>query len=147
MANLLPDLPDLGMGRGPKILVVDDEPLIADSLTLILSDHGYDALAAYGGRDALNKAETFTPELLLTDIVMPDLDGIQVAVRLGERCPACKVLFISGTCLASELPLDAQAVCFAFGFAEKPMHPLELLRRIRTLLFGHAEPSPNAVEK
>lgn len=79
-----------------RILVVDDEPLIADSLALILSDNGFETIVAYGGVDALTKAETLSPELLLTDVVMPDLDGIQLAFRLVERWPACKVLFISG---------------------------------------------------
>jgi DNA-binding response OmpR family regulator len=138
--------PELDLGGGPKILVVDDEPLIADSLALILQDHGYNARAAYSGADALTKAETFTPELLLTDIVMSDLDGIQVAIRLCELWPSCKVLFMSGHVFTSDSKL-AEGVAFAFDFAEKPTHPIELLRRIRTLLFAQSEPSANVMEK
>jgi DNA-binding response OmpR family regulator len=126
--------------------VVDDEPLIADSLALILSDYGYNALAAYGGVDALNKAETFTPDLLFTDVVMPDLDGMGLAVQLSRRWPGCKVLFISGHVSASDLQDACEGIPCSFELVEKPIHPLELLERIRTLLLSQAKPSFDPVE-
>jgi CheY-like chemotaxis protein len=78
-----------------KILVVDDERLIADTLGQILHQHGYDVATAYDGRDAVQRARFYKPDLLLTDIVMPRLGGIEAAIQIRGLCPRCKVLLIS----------------------------------------------------
>src|SRR5580698_1632282 len=63
----------------PMVLVVDDEPAIADTVSAILNQNGYAALTAYDGKDALETALLIRPELVITDIGLPDMSGIEVA--------------------------------------------------------------------
>jgi CheY-like chemotaxis protein len=65
----------------PKVLVVDDEHVIADTLAIILNQSGFDASAVYSGTDAVERARRTTPDLVITDVFMPDLNGIQAAIQ------------------------------------------------------------------
>jgi CheY-like chemotaxis protein len=68
----------------PKVLVVDDEPIIADTLTMILATSGYDSRPAYSGEMALEMARSFKPDPLITDVVMPGISGIEAATKIRE---------------------------------------------------------------
>ncbi len=67
-----------------KILVVDDEPDIVYIVERLLRKHGFDVASAYGGKEALEKVKQEKPDLILLDIMMPDLDGWEVAKKLRE---------------------------------------------------------------
>ena len=67
-----------------RILVVDDEPLIADTIVQILNRSGFIAEAAYGGREAIDAARRLTPELILSDVLMPHIDGVEAAIAIQK---------------------------------------------------------------
>jgi DNA-binding response OmpR family regulator len=77
-------------------LVVDDEKMIADTLAMILSEYGFDALAIYSGELAVSTEINMNPDLLISDLMMRGLDGIETAVRIRALMPDCKVILHSG---------------------------------------------------
>jgi CheY-like chemotaxis protein len=79
-----------------KVLVVDDETIIADTLVEILIGEGYTAVAASSGESAIALAETFQPDIVISDVVMPDPNGIEVAIQVRHLLPECRILLLSG---------------------------------------------------
>ena len=66
----------------PKVLVVDDERVIADTLAIILNQHGFDASAVYTGTAAVERARSVKPDLIISDVIMPDMNGIEAAITI-----------------------------------------------------------------
>lgn len=79
-----------------KVLVVDDERMVADTLAIIFQKHGFDCRVSYTGAEALACAENFCPELLLCDVSLPGIGGLDVATSIAQRCPKCRVLLLTG---------------------------------------------------
>jgi CheY-like chemotaxis protein len=117
-----------------RILVVDDERLIAVTLTAILQQQGFIAAAAFSGEEAVEKAQDFRPDFLVADVVMPGMDGVEAAARIRSSFPDCKVLFISGNARLEDVQQRAQASGFQCELAVKPVPPAELVNRIKELL-------------
>lgn len=120
----------------PVVLIVDDERIIADSLAAILKSKGLAPLVAYNGESALEIASISPPQLLISDVVMPGMTGIQLAIALTTAVPDCKVLLFSGQAATAALLADAYAQGHAFKILSKPIHPKELLARISECLVG-----------
>lgn len=118
----------------PVILVVDDESAIADTLTEILSRSGYAAMAAYDGTDALETALLTPPELLITDVVLPGMSGIELAITIKRIFPDCKILLFSGQAATGDLLANAKNQGHQFTLLNKPIHPRELLTRVQATL-------------
>jgi DNA-binding response OmpR family regulator len=119
----------------PVVLIVDDEPLIADSLAVILSNAGFCVLRAYNGAAALDLAIASAPHLLLTDVAMPGMNGVDLAMAVSDALPETKVLLFSAH--ASSLDLtEARGAGFDFPLLAKPMHPREMLKQISACLYG-----------
>jgi len=116
----------------PVVLVVDDEQVIADTLSMILSQNGYSVLTAYEGKTALKLAMTTPPDLLLTDVMMPGMTGIELAIMLVHSVPTCRVLLFSGQAATSDLLGKASELGYSFDLLTKPVHPTDLLQRIKT---------------
>lgn len=115
----------------PLVLVVDDEARITKLVELALADEGFRVIAAEGGREALEKAEEYRPDVVLLDIMMPDLDGIEVMRELRERRPVAIIL------LSAKDSTSEKAVGLDLGaddYLAKPFHPDELAARIRAVL-------------
>lgn len=117
-------------GRAVKtILVVDDEADIAETLRLFLERKGYRVLVAYDGREAMEKALAHRPDLVVTDLMMPRMDGVELIHRLRESS------------VAEELPVIAMSANERSGhrpFLRKPFTTDELLAAVRRAL-GEAE--------
>ena len=109
------------------ILVVDDERIIADTLGLILKSRGFDATVTYSGEDALEIARTLRPDVLLTDVVLTGMNGIDLASSTLRSWPSCKVILFSGDVATTKLLGDAEAQGCHFEVLAKPIHPQELL--------------------
>lgn len=124
--------------RESVVLVVDDERIIADTLSLILSKSGYRVLTAYDGKAALELARAVPPALLITDVVMPGMTGIELAIMLVEVLPDCKVLLFSGQAATVDLLAAARDMGHEFTILTKPVHPTDMLRRI-SKCFGMEE--------
>ena len=115
----------------PVILVVDDERVIADTLSIILNKSGFSVLTAYSAESALDLAALVPPELLLSDVMMgPGMDGIQLAISLVTAFPSCKVLLFSGHAATRDLFDKARESGHNFVLLAKPLHPSDLLQRI-----------------
>ena len=118
----------------PQILLVDDNPTNLQVLYQTLDGQGYRLLAARSGRDAIAIAERATPDLILLDVMMPDLDGFETCARLkaDDRTRDCAIIFLSALTEASEKArgLDLGAV----DFVNKPFQAEEVLARVRTHL-------------
>jgi DNA-binding NtrC family response regulator len=111
----------------PVVLIVDDERVIADTLAVILSKNGFAAMTAYDGKSALEIAGVIPPELLLSDVVMPEMTGIELAIAVVQNVPDCKVLLFSGQAATVDLLAQAHAAGRDFTTLKKPVHPTDLL--------------------
>jgi DNA-binding response OmpR family regulator len=114
----------------PTVLVVDDESAIAETVTEILSRSGYAAMTAYDGTEALEIAMLSPPELLITDVSLPGMSGIELAITVRRIFPDCKILLFSGHVATAELLVRAQRAGHTFTLLSKPLHPRELLARV-----------------
>jgi len=115
----------------PKVLVVDDERVIADTLAMILNQHGYDASAVYSGTDAVSAARNSNPDLIISDVIMADMNGIEAAIRIRSFLPSCKILLFSGQAATADLLEDARKQGHEFEILAKPVHPQDLLAKLR----------------
>jgi CheY-like chemotaxis protein len=115
----------------PKVLVADDERVIADTLAMILNQSGFEAHAVYSGEKALESATTFAPDMLISDVIMADLNGIDAAIRIRELLPRIKVLLFSGQAATADLLEKARANGHEFEILAKPVHPQDLLNKLR----------------
>jgi CheY-like chemotaxis protein len=117
--------------RKRKVLVVDDEQVIADTLAKILDLNGYEASAVYTGTAAVESARSLQPDLIISDVIMPDMDGIQAAIRIRSFLPDCKILLFSGQAATADLLENARAQGHEFEILGKPVHPSDLLAKLR----------------
>ncbi len=115
----------------PRILVADDERVIADTLAMILNQSGFEARAVYSGEGALELAESFQPDMLISDVIMADLNGIDAAIRIRSVLPAIKILLFSGQAATADLLEKARKEGYEFDILAKPVHPQDLLARLR----------------
>jgi DNA-binding response OmpR family regulator len=111
----------------PVVLVVDDESAIADTLTEILSRSGYAAMTAYDGNDALESALLTPPELLITDVILPGMSGVELAITMRRIFPDCKIILFSGQASTADLLATAKSQGHHFTLLSKPVHPRDLL--------------------
>ncbi len=111
-----------------KILVVEDEPVILHTLELILKQNGYDVRVAGDAEEAFAIVPTFQPDVLLCDINLPSMDGIQIAIRIRREIPTCRIVLLSGEISSAELLDDAKKKGFHFEVLAKPTDPQHLLR-------------------
>lgn len=116
------------------ILVVDDEPLIAYSLPIILRRAGYEASSVSNSEEALQFIAANPVSLMLTDVIMPGMDGITLAKRIRHSYPACQILLFSGNANTLNLLEEARKEGYDFEIMAKPVAPRQLLVRIAALL-------------
>jgi DNA-binding NtrC family response regulator len=115
------------------VFVVDDEQVISQSLAIILRREGYDASYFTNPLEALEQMKITPPDLLISDVMMPEISGIELAIRVAERYPDCKILLFSGQAATTDLMNDARAQGYSFQLLPKPLHPRQLLEEIATL--------------
>jgi CheY-like chemotaxis protein len=117
--------------KRPKVLVVDDEQVIADTLAKILDINGYEASAVYSGLSAVESARALQPDLIISDVIMQDMDGIEAAIRIRKFLPGCKILLFSGQAATADLLENARSQGHDFEILAKPVHPSELLAKLK----------------
>jgi CheY-like chemotaxis protein len=116
----------------PKVLVVDDERVIADTLAIILNQNGFDASAVYTGTAAIERARSVRPDLIISDVIMPDVNGIEAAITIRKLLPGCKILLFSGQAATADLLESARSQGHEFEILAKPVHPQDLLAKLRS---------------
>lgn len=113
------------------VFVVDDEPVIAVTLALILKQAGFDAIAFDHPEKAIATSKHTTPDLLITDVMMPGMTGVELAIRFRKTFPECKVLLFSGQAATANLLTEAHEQGYDFDLLAKPVHPADLLAKLR----------------
>lgn len=127
-----------------KILIVDDETTVADSLQLILSGRGYETRAVYSAEQAIELLAQWQPDLAIVDVMLPQMNGIQLAGILKGNYPACRILLISGHPGTSELLSEVREKGGSFEILAKPLHPTFILDTVSGLLpHEHNGAEPN----
>lgn len=114
-----------------RVLVADDERVIADTLSMILNQSGFETRVAYSGEQALEIAGEFHPEMLISDVIMAGVNGIDAAIEIRRMLPEIKVLLFSGQAATADLLEKARARGYDFEILAKPVHPQDLLARMR----------------
>ena len=117
-----------------KILLVDDEPDIIDLISYNLEKEGYDIKAADNGRDAIRIAKDFLPDLILLDVMMPEMDGIETCVELREIDSLNSSIIAFLTARGEDYSQIAGFDAGADDYIAKPIKPRVLLSRIQALL-------------
>jgi CheY-like chemotaxis protein len=121
-----------------KILMVDDERAIVESRAEIIESAGYDVDIACSGQEAIAQATKACPTILLTDVLMPVMNGFELALQIKQICPDCRLLLFSGLAATAQL---AQAfgqtftrLGYRFELLPKPFHPAALLKKLEECL-------------
>ena len=122
------------MAKKPKILCVDDEQDILDLLTFNLEKEGYEVYSALNGKKGLEVAKRELPDLIILDVMMPEMDGIELARRATELDPDMKVVFITGFAAVALNP-DSQAPKDA-KILSKPFHLRDLVSEVQKMLIA-----------
>ena len=118
-----------------RVLVVDDDKLVADTLSMIFLAHGFDSEARYSAADGLERARSFDPQLVLCDVTMPDESGLHLVEKLSEEVPGARMLMLTAyssnvarvEAQSSRLGRPLRLLC-------KPCRPEELLRTATEML-------------
>jgi DNA-binding response OmpR family regulator len=125
----------------PRVVVADDEEVIANTLAMILNQAGFETRAVYSGETALETAQTFEPDMLISDVIMSGITGIETAIRLRAMLPSCKILLFSGQAATANLLEKARDQGYEFEILSKPVHPSDLLARMRAVVADHSSES------
>ena len=114
-----------------KILVADDEQVIANTLAIILNQAGFEARAVFSGEKAVETIDSFQPDLLISDVIMTGMTGIEAAIITRNKLPKCKILLFSGQAATADLLEKARQQGHEFEILAKPVHPTDLLAKLR----------------
>jgi CheY-like chemotaxis protein len=87
----------------PRVLVADDEQVIANTLAIILNQAGFEARAVYSGEKAIDALDSFQPDMLISDVIMTGMTGIEAAIQTRAKLPRCKILLFSGQAATADL--------------------------------------------
>ncbi len=123
-----------------KILIVDDDPDLVESVRIILESKGYEVEAAYDGIEGLEKVKEFQPDLIVLDVMMPKKNGYEVCKELKSDPKYSSIPILLLTAVVSQIPsssqytLDQGMETEADDYVDKPVEPEELVRRVEVLL-------------
>jgi CheY-like chemotaxis protein len=115
----------------PRVLIVDDERLLADTTAAILRSAGFKTTTAYDGWEALEMARSFHPDYLLTDVMMPLMNGVELAIAVTKMLPNTKIVLFSGQAGISDIVEEGHAQGYEFPLLAKPVHPLRLIEALK----------------
>jgi DNA-binding NtrC family response regulator len=116
--------------RRRTVLIVDDEHLIADTLADILNDSNFMAVALYDGPSALDWVRSTSIDVLITDVAMPEMNGIELAKTIKSISPKTRIVLFSGQAQTRNLMQQARHEGYFFELWAKPMHPDDVLERL-----------------
>jgi CheY-like chemotaxis protein len=119
-----------------RILIVDDEQTIADTLAVIFRSVGYEAFTAYNGLLGLEAARKLQPNVVLSDVMMPGLDGVSMAIEIRKTLPEIAVLLFSGQTGTLDLLRNAEQNGMHFELLAKPVHPSVIIGKVASALLA-----------
>ena len=121
-----------------RIFVVDDEAIISDTLSEILRISGHETRAFYDAETALKACLTCNPDTVISDVVMPGMSGVDLAIEIRERNPSCRIILISGNVGMTDMLESARIRGYDFEVLVKPLPPRELLEHLSRPRFAPA---------
>jgi DNA-binding response OmpR family regulator len=131
---------------GRKILVVDDEPVLVETIAYNLEQAGYQVTTAADGSSALEAAHRETPDLIILDIMLPEMDGLEVCRQLRRESNTSTTPIMMLTAKGDEIDKVVGLEVGADDYVTKPFGRRELLARVRALL-RRSEYAPNSEER
>lgn len=131
----------------PVVLVVDDEQIIADTRAAIFRSWGYAALTAYDAESALEIAKVIPPELLVSDVLLARMNGVDLAIAIKKSVPDCKVILFSGQPGTIDMLAAAQISGHDFPLLDKPLHPAQLFTYLSRIDFGPQSIPPKGLSR
>lgn len=118
-----------------KVLVVDDDHLVADTLRMIFSANGFESAACYSAEEALERAKSFAPALMLCDVSMPGQDGLELAAEIHREMPECQLIMLTAYLTnAAKVQLEALRMDRQLRLLTKPCPPELLLKTVEETL-------------
>ena len=119
-----------------KVLVVEDNPNNMKLITLVLKKHGYETIGAATGKDGVEKSTTEKPDMILIDIMLPDIDGLETTRRIRkiESMQKVPIIAITSYAMAGDRHKVMEAGCN--GYFEKPINPLTIIGDIEKIVEG-----------
>jgi DNA-binding NtrC family response regulator len=119
-----------------RVLIVDDEIVIANSLAMVFSSNGYESRAAYSIEGAIQLVSEWVPDLAIVDVRLKEVNGVDFAIQLREKFPNCEVALFTGLTDLSDLLEKARDAGHIFDVIPKPIHPSDILRIVARKLSG-----------
>jgi DNA-binding NtrC family response regulator len=116
-------VPKSSENKKTVVMVVDDEPVVRETILEILQDEGFEALGMSNAAQALLWVERIRPNVLLSDIVMPGMNGIDMAVQVARILPQCRIILFTGHASGPSLLENARAQGHEFEVFAKPINP------------------------
>jgi len=117
-----------------RVLVIDDEEYVADSLAMLLSAIGYDVKAEYSGEAGLLRAKSFRPDCVISDVLMPTINGVETAIRMQQLMPECTIMLLSAAPDIARQLLKSHRMDESFELLAKPVHPRSLLASLPSVV-------------
>ncbi len=120
-----------------RVLVVDDDRLVADTLCMVYRANGYESEARYSAADGFECARNYVPDLILCDVTMPDESGLELAYRMEQTMPRTRMLMLTAYASnAPEVRAQSRRMQRPLRLLSKPCRPDDLLRETRALLYN-----------
>ena len=113
-----------------RVLVVDDDAVSADSLAVILNANGYHAKAVHSAEDAMEESVLLAPDVLISDVIMTGMSGIDLAIHISNSVPTCKIILFSGQAQTANLLAEAEERGYRFELLQKPVPPQVILHHL-----------------
>ena len=124
----------MSVNSAARVFVVDDEPVIAMTVAMILRNFGFLADSFTNPVEALSRTNDDVPDLLISDVMMPEMSGVDLAIQMQSRRPICKILLVSGQASLVQLLEPAKYAGHDFRLLSKPIHPDDLMIAVRQQL-------------
>jgi two-component system alkaline phosphatase synthesis response regulator PhoP len=133
--------------RGKKILLVDDDADFVEATKIILENKSYDVAVAYDGKAGLRKVETEQPDLIILDVMMPEIDGYEVCAKLKSdpqygHIPILLLTAVGEVISTTKYTKEMGMKIEADDYIPKPVEPMELVERVEKLIRISAEKNP-----
>jgi len=125
-----------GIDGSRRILIVDDEPEVTESLSAILAKHDYEVRVAATAEAAIETIAGWTPDLAIVDVMLPLMNGIDLAIVIRETHPRCRLVLFSGQQTTQAVLEEAARKGNLFEILAKPVHPLFMLDYVSSRLAG-----------